>query len=73
MKSLKYLNGILTLIALCLLLITFAVTGLLPRASASDKPSLTDKKYISVPLNADGSINVKVINGLGLKTHILSP
>ncbi len=62
MKSIKYLNGVLTVIAICLVLITLAISGLLPKSYASDKPSLNEKKYISVPLNADGSINVKVIN-----------
>ena len=62
MKSIKYLNGVLTVIAICLVLITLAISGLLPKSFASDKPTLNEKKYISVPLNADGSINVKVIN-----------
>ena len=62
MKSIKYLNGVLTVIAICLVLITLTISGLLPKSFASDKPTLNEKKYISVPLNADGSINVKVIN-----------
>ena len=62
MKSIKYLNGVLTVIAICLVLITLGVSGLLPKSYASDKPPVNEKKYISVPSNADGSINVKIIN-----------
>lgn len=44
------------------MLITLAVSGILPKSYASDKPTLNEKKYFSVPLNADGSLNVKVVN-----------
>lgn len=57
MKQLKYLNGILTVIAICLVVIVLAVTGLIPKANAEG----TDKKFVSVPLNSDGSINVKFV------------
>ena len=36
MKRLAYLNAVLTVIAFCLVMITLAVTGLLPSASAKD-------------------------------------
>ncbi|MBL7732087.1 MAG: hypothetical protein JNM88_12975 [Chitinophagaceae bacterium] len=52
----KYLNGVLTLIAACLVLITFAVTGIIPSANAKG----TDKKFVTVPLNADGTITVRM-------------
>ena len=60
MKQIKYLNGVLTVIAACLLLITLAVTGLIPKANASPNPGLNEKKFVSVPVNQDGSINVKI-------------
>lgn len=59
MKQLTYLNGILTIIAVCLILITLAVTDLLPKANAAQGTGAGDKKYLSIPVNADGSINVK--------------
>jgi hypothetical protein len=36
MKRLTYLNAVLTVIAICLVMITLAVTGFLPSASAID-------------------------------------
>ena len=55
MKQIKYLNSILTIIAVCLILITLAVTGLIPSAKAGTATG----KYVQVPVNPDGSINVK--------------
>jgi len=55
----KYLNGVLTIIAVCLILITFAVTGIIPAANAKDtKPS-----SVTLPVNADGTITVKLAPG----------
>lgn len=55
----KYLNGVLSVIAFCLVVITFAVTGLIPSAQAKN----TNPNRISVPLNPDGSISVKFVKG----------
>lgn len=55
----KYLNTVLTVIAACLVLITFAVTGLIPTANAKE----TNPSRVSVPVNPDGSINVKFVKG----------
>jgi hypothetical protein len=54
----KYLNAVLTVIATCLVLITLAVTGLIPTANAKETKSST----VTIPLNPDGSINVKLSN-----------
>lgn len=54
----KYLNGVLTIIASCLVLITLAITGLIPSANAKDIKPAT----ITMPINADGSINVRLTN-----------
>jgi hypothetical protein len=62
----KYLHTVLTVIAVCLVLITFAVTGLLPTARANG----TDQRFISVPVNADGSINVKFVKGETIDVNI---
>jgi hypothetical protein len=37
MKRLTYLNAVLTVIAVCLVMITLAITGLLPSASADGR------------------------------------
>ncbi|HEX4373408.1 MAG TPA: hypothetical protein VHZ50_08925 [Puia sp.] len=58
MKPIQYLNGVLTIIAGCLLIITLSIVGLIPTASAKN----SSQKFVSVPLNSDGSINVKLIN-----------
>lgn len=56
MKHMKYLNIVLTVIAINLLLITLAVTGFFPAASAKDN----GPRYVAVPVNADGTINVNL-------------
>jgi len=65
MKRLTYLNAVLTVIAFCLVMITLAVTGLLPSASAKEAKDAKGvpgggQRYVSVPLNPDGSINVHI-------------
>jgi hypothetical protein len=62
----KYLNAVLTVIAVCLVLITFAVTGVLPVANARE----SNPRFISVPVNADGSINVKLVKGQTMDVNI---
>jgi len=59
MKHLRYLNVVLTVIAINLVLITLAVTGLFSTASAKEN----GPRYIAVPVNADGTINVSQIRG----------
>jgi len=54
----KYLNAVLTVIATCLVLITLAITGLIPTANAKETKSPT----VTIPLNPDGSINVNLSN-----------
>jgi hypothetical protein len=44
MKQLSYLNGVLTVIATCLVLITLAVTGVIPKANAATPEALNIKK-----------------------------
>lgn len=56
MKSAKYLNGILTVIAFCLVLISMSLIGVIPQAKANDG----NGRYVTVPVNSDGSINVKL-------------
>ena len=55
MKLIKYLNAVLTVIAFCLVVICFAITGLIPTASANEPT----KKFAAVPVNADGTITVR--------------
>ena len=65
MKNLSYLNGVLTVIAICLLLLTLSATGIIPKATAS-----TQSGYATVPVNADGSIKVKIDTQSIIKVNI---
>jgi hypothetical protein len=62
----KYLHAVLTVIAVCLVLITFAVTGILPKANAREM----NPRAVSVPVNADGSITVKFVKGETMDVNI---
>lgn len=67
MKSNKYLNAVLSVIAVCLVVITMSITGLISKANAGNLPS---KQSVLVPLNPDGSINVKLVNAETLNVNI---
>jgi hypothetical protein len=62
----KYLHAVLTVIAVCLVLITFAITGVLPVAKANE----SNPRVISVPVNADGSINVRFVKGQTMDVNV---
>ena len=55
MKNLKHLHCVLTVIAICLITITFSVMGLIPKANAS-----SPNRFVNMPINTDGSINVRI-------------
>jgi hypothetical protein len=54
MKHLKYLNAVLTVIATCLVLLTMAVLGVIPTASAKG------------PASAPIDVNIVKLNGSDL-------
>jgi hypothetical protein len=67
MKTDRYTKIVLTVIAFCLVVNTFEKLDILPKAYAntpSSTPSLplSEPRYGLVPLNADGSINVKTVS-----------
>jgi biopolymer transport protein ExbD len=66
MKHIKYLNAVLTVIAICLILITSAVLGLFPTATAKEQ----NRNYATVPVNADGTISVKVVTGEPINVNL---
>ena len=59
MKTDLYTKTVLTAIAGALIVIAFQNTDLVPQANASKTPG-----FISVPVNADGSINVKMMENM---------
>lgn len=64
MKTDKYTKTILTIIAICLIVIAFRGVDFLPEAKASNSnnklPLKNNTKYGLVPTNEDGSINVRL-------------
>ena len=62
----KYLHAVLTVIAVCLVLITLAVTGVIPAANARE----ANPRFVSVPVNTDGSINVRFVKGQTMDVNI---
>jgi hypothetical protein len=56
MKYSRYLNGVLTIIAVCLSIICLNLLGLIPSANAREVPQ---QKFTNVPVNSDGTITVK--------------
>ena len=56
MKSIKYLNAVLTVIAFCLVVITLAITGVIQTVKA--EPKSNSGNFTQIPINPDGSINV---------------
>ena len=76
MKRLTYLNAVLTVIAICLVMITLAITGLLPTANAKDNgrsaPIAVDITRIggSELIRNELPVNISRIDGeaIGYKT-----
>lgn len=66
MKTDFYTKLVLTIIALCLTILTLQNIEIIPKAYASgpNNTMIPSKNYAQVPLNADGSIdvNIKSIN-----------
>jgi hypothetical protein len=61
MKTDFYTKAVLTVIALCLMVIVFKDADILPRAYAGTTPNLkSNSNYAIVPLNANGSIDVNL-------------
>jgi hypothetical protein len=80
MKTDRYTKIILTIIAACMVINVIENIDLMPRAYANEpatKPSTNlgeNPAYGLVPLNKDGSINVKMaaptdVNVIGIKTY----
>ena len=70
----NYTKGILTLIALCLFLLTMQQFNLFPKAyadGAKNQILLPNANYGLVPLNEDGSINVRLIANDELDVNIV--
>jgi hypothetical protein len=65
MKDLKYLNAVLTVIAVCLVILTLSIIGVIPKANAS-----SPARFATVPVNADGSINVRFDTEYTMKVDI---
>ncbi|MEO1434850.1 MAG: hypothetical protein AAFV80_04895 [Bacteroidota bacterium] len=62
-QSENYLKGVLTVIAICLILLTLSALDLMPKAHANKGNNPYDRvtqNYGLVPVNSDGSITVRL-------------
>lgn len=67
MKTDTYTKFIITVIAICLVIIIIRDTDMISKAYANT-PSLTN--YGLIPINDDGSINVKLVNSNEIDVNI---
>lgn len=72
MKTDLYSKTVLTVIAICLTILTFEKLELFPKAYANSPNNILDKGYGLVPLNKDGSIIVKLVNSSEIEVDITS-
>ena len=59
MKTNAYLNFILTVIAVCLVVLTLKQFSIIPGVQAADTRN-SQPEYALVPLNADGAVEVNI-------------
>ena len=59
MKTDSYLKVVLTVIAVCLVMLTLQNMNVIPRAQAETHMA-PNPNYALVPLNADGTVEVKI-------------
>jgi hypothetical protein len=70
----KYTKAVLTVIAICLLVLTAKQLNLISDAyagNADDLSTLSNMEFGLVPMNGDGSINVKLIRSSELDVNIV--
>lgn len=74
MKTDFYTKAVLTVIALCLAIIVLQQVDIVPRAYANAPQTQTqldpNVKYGLVPLNSDGTINVRIKSSCQLNVNI---
>jgi len=71
MKTDKYTKAMLTIIAACLLINTFKDSNIIPQAHAAATVAPNGLQYGLVPLNADGTITVKLDNSAPMDVKIV--
>lgn len=76
MKTDFYTKTVLTIIAVCLLILTLQNVDIIPKAYASEPTKYLNasnsKNYGLVPLNADGSIDVNIKSAQTMDVNIES-
>ena len=70
MKCKLYNQIVLTVIATCLIILVLKDVDVIPTAYAGKKEDVQLSKFGYVPMNADGSINVKLVNMETLNVNI---
>ncbi|MFP9100671.1 hypothetical protein ACLI09_16600 [Flavobacterium sp. RHBU_24] len=71
MKADKYTKIVLTIIATCLVINTFKEVNIIPRAHAAPTVTENGLQYGLVPVNADGTITVKLDNSTPMEVKIV--
>ena len=72
MKTDRYTKAVLTVIAACLFLIVVKDLQLIPQVHASPDNTITSglSNYTMIPVNDDGSINVRFVNSETIDVNI---
>ncbi|MBE0651796.1 MAG: hypothetical protein IH595_13265 [Bacteroidales bacterium] len=74
MKTDFYTKAVLTVIAICLVIIVFKQVDIVPRAYANAPQTQTQLdptvKYGLVPVNSDGTINVRIKSSCQMDVNI---
>ena len=73
MKSDLFTKIVLSVIAICLVIIAVKEINIIPKAMANSNDNLNSKNSINyglVPLNPDGSVNVKLNSSDVLKVYV---
>jgi hypothetical protein len=65
MKTDRYTKMVLTVIAVCLLILVLRGTGIIQSTFIESTKAPSSGSYGLVPLNSDGSINVHIISNTG--------
>jgi predicted component of type VI protein secretion system len=71
MQTDAYTKSVLTVIAVCLLVLVLRGVDLIPRATATPQPAVPAGHAV-VPVNADGTVNARIVGMEGpLKVNVV--
>jgi hypothetical protein len=71
MKNDSYTKVVLTVIAVCLVLIVLKQIDIIPKAYGGSPSPKSNQNYALAPLNADGSIDVNIKNASPIDVDVV--